>query len=176
MFFLRVDKVMASYQHIVIIDVEGFKANGAIKSTIAKFTGRDQYSTVRVLRGELVEPHAVNDLNFNFHLVHDHSVLMCVKEEDLAPLGKEEFLLLDPISKPADRFDAFTNGALKLGLSLKVDSIVLVDVYGPGHVKKGQAKGTIMYKGEVTGVPGTAFGIKVSNAFLNLSCTLWVRY
>ncbi len=156
---------MASYnRHIMIKDVEGFKANSAVMSTIAKFTGRDQYSPVRVLRGELVEPCAVNDLNFNYRLVHDHSVFMCVKEDDSAPLGKEEFLLLDAISKLSDRFTAFTNGALELGLALKQDSIVFVDMYGPGQVKKGQVKGTIMYKGEVSGFPGTYFGIQVSYA------------
>ncbi len=163
---LRVDGAMASYnRHIVIKDMEGFKANGAVMSTVAKFTGRDQYSTLRVLRGELFEYHAVSDLNFNYRLVHDHSVFICVKEEDLAPLSKEEFLILDAISKPSDRFTAFTNGALKLGLALKQDSIVFVDMYGPGHVKNGRIKGTIMYKGKVNGLPGTVFGIKVSYAF-----------
>ena len=147
-------------RHILVKDVEGFKF---VKSAIARLTGREKYSPVRVLRGELLEPHAKNNPTTNFRIIHDHSVLMFVEEEDLVPLNKkEEFLLLEAIHKPSDRFAAFIDGTLELGLFLEQNSIVFVDMYDPGNVKKTQVKGTVMYKGEVNGVPGTLFGIKVS--------------
>ena len=148
-------------RHILLKDVQGFKADGATKTVIKKMSDGDQYSTVNVLRGELVEEYAMPELNFNMRLFRDPSICMILSPDDLVPLSAEEFLLLEGIQLASDRFATFRIGGIELGKSLVPGSEVYVEVYGAGHVNSKQARSTVQYKGKVQGLPGTMFGIEI---------------
>ena len=151
-------------RHILLKDVQGFKADGAVKAVIKKLTGGDLYSTVKILRGELVEEYPMPELNFNMRLCRDPTVCMFVSEEGshaLAPLSAEEFLLLEGIEQASDRFATFSNGGIDLGMDLVPGSKVYVEVYEAGHVNSKQARATVQFKGKVQGLPGTMFGVEV---------------
>ena len=159
----RVDLSMAGCgRHILLKDVQGFKADGTVKAVIKKITGGDQYSTVNILRGELVEEYAMPELNFNMRLCHDPTICMYLSHDSLAlaPLSAEEFLLLEGIEQASDRFSSFSNGGIELGMNLVPGSKVYVEVYGAGHVKK-PARATVQFKGMVEGQPGTMFGVEI---------------
>ena len=148
-------------RHILLKDVRGFKPEGGVKSVIKKMTGGDQYSTVNVLRGELVEEYATPELNFNMRLCRDPTICMSLSPDDLAPLGAEEFLLLEGIEQASDRFATLRNGGVELGMNLVPGSRVYVEVY-VGHVNSKQARATVQFKGKVQGQPGTTFGIEIT--------------
>ena len=149
-------------RYILLQDVHGHKRDGAVKSAIKKMTGGDQYSTVNVLRGELVEQYATTELNSNMRLCRDPTICMSLSLDNLAlaPLRTEEFLLLEGIELASDRFATFSNGGIELGMDLVPGSKVYVEMYGAGHVKK-HATATVQFKGKVQGLPGTTFGIEI---------------
>ena len=146
-------------RHILLKDVQGFKAVGEVKSVINKMTGGELYSTVNILRGELVEEYAMSELNFNMRLCRDPTICMYLSLDSLAPLSAEEFLLLEGIQLISDRFATFCNGGIELGMVLVPGSKVYVEVYEAGHVK--HARATVQFKGKVRGLPGTTFGIEI---------------
>ena len=148
-------------RNILLKDVRGFKAEGGVKSAIKKMTGGDQYSTVNVLRGELVEEYAMPGLNFSIHLCRDPTIFMSLSHDDLAPLSAEEFLLLEGIEQASDRFATLRNGGVELGMNLGAGSRVYVEV-NVGHVKSKQARATVQFKGKVQGRLGTTFGVEIA--------------
>ena len=157
----RVDLSMA--RHILLKDVQGFKADGAVKTVIKKMTGGDQYSTVNILRGELVEEYPMPELNFNMRLCRDPTICMFLSHDSLvlAPLSAEEFFLLEGIELASDRFSTFSNGGIELGMNLVPGSKVYVEIYGAGHVNSKQARSTVQFKGKVQGKTGTMFGVEI---------------
>ena len=152
-------------RHILLKDVQGYKRDEAVKAAIKKMTGGDPYSTVNVLRGELMEElYSMPELlNFNMRLCRDPTICLSLSLDSLAfaPLIAEEFSLLEGIQLASDRFDTFSNGGIELGMYLVPGSKVYVNFYGANHVKIKQARATVQFKGKVQGLPGTTFGIEI---------------
>ena len=112
------------YNAILLKDSPAEKAD-AFTGTVKNFPGR-KYSSVVVVRGELLVPIPENAITprsdgqtpHNYRLKQDPTVTLFCKEDDIAPLGKYEFQLLEGIKSHIACFDVFSN-QLDWGSKLK---------------------------------------------------------
>ena len=74
-----------------------------------------------VSRGELlVRVQGPNDDHHSLYMLRSEPKRTCLLDEtDVAPLNSEEFNLLEAISMPCDRFEAFKNNKLEWATKLK---------------------------------------------------------
>ena len=152
--------MMESARFILTKDAPGYKLGGTVMSVFKRVIGDFPYSPVNVLRGELVMK-VTSYADFNLKLCRDPTVLLkCC--EDVAPLcSLDEFLLMEGIEKPSERFEAFHAGQLELGLKLELGWKVYVAVPGPNLAIKKYARAVVHYKGKVGNLPGTTFGVEI---------------
>ena len=148
---------MSSVKAILVSDVTGTKYN---KSLLKRFIpGSTQKSPVNVLRGELVSEKPDNP-PFNYVLSRDPNVYLFCNENEVAPLSSEDFLLLEAISEPYDRIDAFNN-KLEWGTKLEPGTGVYVTVKGPPLSVRERVLAVLHYKGEIGNIPGIQFGVEI---------------
>ena len=161
---------------LLVQDKVGYKYDNVVKHMVKRFFGTPQ-STSRVLRGELLKEYHHEEKNYNYVLQKDPSVFLRCADEEVAPLlTQKEFMLLQGIEKRMDRFEAFTEGMLDLGSSLKPGSGVFVTIYNEGHVNTRLIRATVHYIGEVEGYHGFQFGVelKVSTSYLTILCSVFL--
>ncbi len=93
--------------YILLKDVHGTKKNTRAFEKLVNlmYTGTP-YQNINILRGELIVAKQ-DDPNFNYQLWSDPNVLFYSMEDNVAPLSENEFLLLEGIRNPFDRFEAF---------------------------------------------------------------------
>ena len=150
----------------------GFKYDSVVKHVVKKIIGSPP-SSVGVLRGELLKEHHDWEKSYNYVLQRDPLVFLRCDDEDVAPLlTQKEFMLMEGIEKPRDRFHAFNEGMLDFGSSLKPGSRVFV-TYNEGHVKR-LIRATVYYIGKVQGYQGFQFGVELKVSRLCLCLCLWL--
>lgn len=86
---------MVTVGAILLVDLHGTKCNYQ--------TGSATYLPIDVLRGELLLEMKQESPPFNHALGRDASICLFCDEDDVAPLNKEEYLLLEAIQRPCDR-------------------------------------------------------------------------
>ena len=145
---------------ILVQDIVGYKYDSVVMHMVKRFFGTPQ-STCRVLRGELLKEYHHEEKNYNYVLQKDPSIFLRCAEEEVAPLlTQKEFMLMEGIEKPRDRFDAFCDGILDFGSSLELGSRVFVHVYNEGRVNAKLIRATVHYIGAVQGYQGFQFGVE----------------
>ena len=148
---------------LLLYDVQGVKYDGAIKSTVIKFLSgsRESYSHINVPKGELlINRQPSDDRPFNFHLFRDPNVLLFCEADNVAPLGEQEFLLLEPIKSRSDRLEVF-NRRFEWAMALKEGSSVDVTIPGDNISVPVCVRATVHYRGEVEDHLGTFFGVEI---------------
>ena len=146
---------------ILVQDKVGYKYDSVVKQMVKRFFGTP-LSTSRVLRGELLKEYHHEEKRFNYVLQGDPSVFLRCADEDVAPLStQKEFMLLEGIIRPTDRFYAFTDGTIDLGNSLEAGSRVFVTIHNEGNVKTKLIRATVHYIGEVQGYQGFQLGVEL---------------
>ena len=127
-------------------------------------------STLRILRGELVEPIPGDELTprsegqkpYNYHWKKDPAVLLYCNEYDVAPLSDKEFILLEAIQTPAARYEMFISGEkLDWGCNLKPGDTVYVSIPSLAVFSSQRAAAVIRYVGGLPPEPGLMFGIEI---------------
>ena len=137
---------------ILVLDVTGTKYKKRFIS------GSTQ---LNVLRGELVsEIKPDNNPPFNYVLSRDPNVYLFCTENEVAPLSSKDFLLLEAVSQPCDRIDAF-NIKLEWGANLEPGAGVYVTMKGPYLTVKERVRAVLHYKGEIGNIPGIHFGVEI---------------
>ena len=147
---------MSSGKAILVHDVTGTKYNKSLK----RFIPGSQHSSVNVLRGELVSEIKPDNPPFNYVLSRDPNVYLFCTENEVAPLSSQDFLLLEAISEPYDRIDAFNN-KLEWGAKLEPGASVYVTAKGPNLSVKESVRAVLHYKGEIGNIPGIQFGVEI---------------
>ena len=144
---------------ILVADKLGYKYDSVVKHLVKRFF-RTPQSTVRILRGELLKEYHHDDKRYNYVLQKDPSVFLTCADEDVAPLfTNKEFMLMEGIEKQVDRFSAYCNGMIDLGMSLEHGSRVFVNEnYGTEQL----IRATVHYIGEVQGYQGFQFGVELT--------------
>ena len=161
-------------RYILVKDEEGYKFDGTLIYAYKRLTGGAQYSCVNLERGELLEK--INSTQYNFKLCRDPSIFLKCSEHCVAPLhGSKEFLLMEGIGNPAERYKSFISGQLQYGLKLAQGSEVYVAPPGCNQY----VRATIRFIGKVGALPGTIFGVEIlvritfNNILkLNVACDL----
>ena len=155
---------------ILLQDSHGKKTDtslvGAVKNLVG--TGRKSSSVV-VVRGELLVPIPGDEITpkkdgqkpHNYHLKRDQTVSLYCKDDDIAPLGEYEYLLLEGIKSPTARFDVFSN-QLDWGSNLKTGDAVYVGLPSQHTVPVQYAAAVIRYVGGLKGKTGIQFGIEIT--------------
>ena len=159
----------------LVQDTMGYKYDNVVKHVVKKIFGSPP-SSVRVLRGELLKEYHHEEKQYNYVLQKDQSVFLRCADEDVAPLfTQKEFMLMEGIEKPVDRFSAFTDGMIEFGSSLTPGNGVFVTIYSEGHANARLIRATVHYIGEVLGQQGFQFGVelKVSMNLSDNSCVLF---
>ena len=147
---------------ILLNDLKGIKFDGIARSALKKlFLGTAPHSYTNVLRGELLLGlNQENYPHFNYVLFNDRNICLFCDEYDVAPLNREEFLLLEATKKPSDRLDTF-NKKLEWGVKLKPGADVYISIPGANISSAEQARATVHYKGVVGKLPGINFGVEI---------------
>ena len=152
---------------ILVKDNVGEKSEsilGAIKRVVWK------PSTLRILRGELVEPIPGDDVSprsegqkpYNYRCKKDPAVLLYCHEQDIAPLSDKEFLLLEAIQTPAARYDVFISGdKMDWGCNLKRGDTVYVSIPSLTVLPSCRAAAVVCYVGGLPPESGLMFGIEI---------------
>ena len=147
---------------ILVKDTVGFK------HMVKRIFG-SPWSSVRVLRGELLKEYHHEEKKFNYVLQKDPPVFLKCADKDVVTLfTQEKFMLMKGIEKLVDRFAAFTDGILDFGMSLEIGSSVFVNT---DKMKKKLIRATVHYIGEVQGYQGFQFGVE-----LEVSINLFVIF
>ena len=148
-------------KRILLHDTAGRKYDGAFKSIIKKYVPQFiSYSQINVFAGELVTDYLQVDQRYNYQVYNDPNVLLFCQDNEVSPLGEEEFLLLKGIGRPADRIEAFRH-QLEFGMALKEGSTVTVTLPGANLSAPKRARAVVRYKGKVGNQPGTLFGVEI---------------
>jgi hypothetical protein len=167
MFAMTGDKMTSEIVgYLLLKDLKGTidsVAKSAIKKIIPGFT---PYSSVNVLRGELLLGMKDESHRFNYMLLNDSSICLFCDETDVAPLNSEEFLLLEATKKPVHRLDTF-NHKLFWGVKLKPGHAVYISIPGANLSVKDNARATVHYKGQIGKLPGIYFGVEIVVRIVN---------
>ena len=156
---------------ILLRDSRGEKADTSIAGTVINFLSRKSSSVV-VVRGELLVPIPENEVTprsdgqkpHNYHLKRDPTVSLYCKEDDIAPLGEYEFLLLEGIKSHIARYEVFISASnlLDWGLKLKPGDEVCVCLPTQHAVPVHYAAAVIRYVGGLKTEPGIQFGVEIT--------------
>ena len=143
------------------------------KRTASQFAGlRTSRKAINVLRGELLLAIRGQDLvprddggrPHNYRLARDTTVTLRAEEEEVAPLDREDFLLLEAIKSTHSQFDTFISAKkMEWALSLKEGSEVFVAVNPemPQHSRL-HCQAVVRWVGELGGKErGTVFGVEI---------------
>ena len=97
----------------------------------------------------------------NFRLVRDTTVTLRAEAEEVAPLDREDFLLLEAIKSAHSRFDTYISAdKMKWALSLKEGSEVSVVMNH--EVPQICSRAVVRWVGELEGKErGTVFGVEI---------------
>ena len=149
--------------YFLMRDVEAVKLSSGLKKYVEKF------STVTVLRGELLIQIPENERQqcgdgplLNFRLFKDPNILLYSGEENVSPLGEDDFKLLEAIASTYDRYAVFSSlNKLSWGANLRRGSRVYVKMHIPpnNHIS---AEAIVRYRGDVEGLPGRNFGVEIT--------------
>ena len=143
---------------ILVQDTVGYKNDSVIKNKWKWYLGTSQ-STVHVRRGELLKEYHHEEKKYNYVLQRDPSVFLRCADENVAPLlTQKEFMLMEGIEKPVDRFGAFIEGMIEFGMSLEPGSRVFVNI---GTKDRRLIRAIVHYIGEVLGGQGCHFGVEL---------------
>ena len=153
---------------ILLKDSPAEKADTSFTGTVKNFLGRKSSSVV-VVRGELLVPIPENEITprsdgqtpHNYRLKEDPTVTLFCKEDDIAPLGKYEFQLLEGIKSHMACFDVFSN-QLDWGSKLKPGDAVYVAIPTQHAVPVHYAAAVIRYVGGLKTEPGIQFGVEIT--------------
>lgn len=147
---------------ILLNDVDGTKYDGRAKSVLKKLftSGSAPHSSVHVIRGELIFRTDFEDSPLNYELSRDSSICLFADGNDVAPLNREEFHLLEAIQRPFDRLAAFKN-KLEFGVNLKEGCAVCVTLPGANISSPKRARAVVRYKGSMDSQPGIYFGVEL---------------
>jgi hypothetical protein len=130
------------------------KLDGGMMGTVRKtISWTPSHSPTSVIRGELLMI-KVGSPHYNYELRRDPAVCLHCDDGSVAFLSKEEFLLLEGISVPRERLDAFNNKLLR-GVELNTGYVVHVAL-----PEAPPALAVVRYKGEIEGLSGTHFGVE----------------
>jgi len=141
---------------------------GTVK-TLGGLVGKKQ-SSVQVVRGELLVPIPGSEISprndgqkpHNYRLKRDPSVSLFCKEDDIAPLGDYEFLLLEGIKSRSVRYEVFiSTDKLEWGSNLKRGDTVYVGLPSPTTTPSQYAAAVIRYVGGLETEPGLKFGVEI---------------
>ena len=133
------------------------RSESMLGGMIRRAVGRQ--STANVLKGELLEQipgdaivprsEGQNVLKpYNYRLVKDPSVAVYCSENDVAPLGDQEFLLLEAIQSQSTRYEVFIDAyKLEWGCGLKRGDPVYVSIPGLTVIPNQRAAAVIRYVG-----------------------------
>lgn len=161
---------------ILLKDLVGEKSESVLVSVFRIVAGRS--SAVNVPRGELVEQIPVDGLTprnegqkpYNYRVKKDPAVLLYCHEQDIAPLGDKEFLLLEAIQTPAARYEMFISGEkMDWGCRLKPGDTVYVNIPSLTVLPSCRAAAVVCYVGGLIPEPGLKFGIKITVRWLMFS-------
>ena len=153
---------------ILLKDSPAEKAITSFTGTVKNFLSRKSSSVV-VVRGELLVPIPENEVTprsdgqtpHNYRLKQDPTVTLFCKEDDIAPLGKYEFLLLEGIKSHMACFDVFSN-QLDWGSKLKPGDAVYVAIPTQHAVPVHYGEAIIRYVGALKTEPGIQFGVEIT--------------
>ena len=153
---------MAAKGAILLYDTLGTKFDGAVKSAFKKIIPRtNPYSPVNVLCGQLLIKCQQDDQQaLNYQLLCDPNVFLYCDKYTVAPLGPEEFQLLEAIKSHTDRLEAFRH-KLDFGISLQQGHSVYVTIPGENLSVEPLARATVHYKGKIGNLPGVNFGVEI---------------
>ena len=161
---------------ILLCDTPGRKYDGVVKSTVKRYIpGATPHSQTNVLCGELLVDYYQEGQPFNYQVYNDPSVVLNCEVGIVSPLGEEEFLLLEAISRPADRIEAFRH-KLEFGVNLQEGASVTVTLKGANLSAPPKARAVVHYKGRVGNQTGTLFGVEVLVCMIlytTLNLALW---
>ncbi len=144
---------------ILLEDYFGHEYENSLKQTLKKLMGSPVITTRVLRRGELVKE-CQSDPKYNYVLHRNSSIFLACKDENVHPLIKrKEFLMMEGIEKPHDRFTAFNKGKLELGLNLRQGNKVYVVVSTSGYSR--DLRATLHFIGEVKGLQGIQFGVEI---------------
>ena len=154
--------------HILLKDSSAKKADTSFTGTVKTYLGKKHLSVV-VVRGELLVSIPENEITpridrqtpHNYRLKQDPTVTLFCKEDDIAPLGKRDFLLLEGIKSHMARFDVFSN-QLDWGLKLKPGDVVYVSLPSRYPVPVQYAAAVIRFVGHLKTEPGIQFGVEIT--------------
>jgi len=156
----------AATGYILLKGVEGFKYKSVFKHLVRIGMDISPESIIPVPRGELMNSCSHFEKKFNHTLQSDQSVFLKCDDEEAASLHEKEFMLLEGIDNPEDRFSAFAAGLVEFGSSLAPGSKVFVATNGAGYAAQNLTRATVHYIGEVEGYPGTQFGVELKVSML----------
>ena len=158
---------------ILLKDSRGEKADNSIVGTVKNFVGLAgrKSSSVVVVRGELLVPIPGDEITprndgqkpHNYRLKREPTVsLYC--EDEFAPLGEYEFLLLEGIKSQTIRYEVFIspNNMLDWGLKLKKGDAVYVGMPSQHTAPVHYAAAVIRYVGGLKTEPGIQFGVEIT--------------
>ena len=145
--------------------MDGTKYEGGIESTAKQyFPGSAPPPTVPVSKGELLTGCELKGQPYNYRLHRDPNTYLMCKQDVVAPLSPEGFLLLEAIKNRGDRLEAFRH-RLEWGLSFEEGSRVAVTTSGTAHSMT-NVPAVVRYKGRKGKIAGMFFGVQL------LVCTI----
>ena len=124
-------------------------------------------SSVNALKGELLIaiPHdkivgrSDGTKPHNYRLVKDETISLYA-EDDVAPLNDHEFLILEAIKSPLDRYEAFLN-KMDWGQGLKLGDAVYVTIPGKHPTSNVRVSAIVRYAGQTANHSGILFGVEI---------------
>ena len=153
--------------HILLKDSPAEKADTSFAGTVKTYLGK-KHSYVVAVRGELLVPIPESEITArsdrqtpNYRLKQDPTVTLFCKEDDIAPLGKRDFLLLEGIKSHSARFDVFSN-QLDWGSNLKPGDVVYVSLPSKHAIPVQYAAAVIHFVGHLKTEPGIQFGVEIT--------------
>ena len=157
---------------ILLRDLVGEKSESVLVGVFKKVAGRS--SAVNILRGELLEhipgeeltPRGEGQRPYNYRVKKDPAVLLYCHEQDIAPLGDKEFLLLEAIQTPSVQYEVFVSAEkLDWGCNLNPGDTVYVSIPGLTLLPQ-RAAAVIRFIGGLHPEPGLKFGIEIKVRWL----------
>ena len=157
---------------ILLQDSRGEKTDTSLVGAVKNLVGAGRKSSsVVVVRGELLVPIPGDEITprgdgqkpHNYRLNREPTVsLYC--EDEFAPLGEYEYLLLEGIKSQTARYEAFisANNILDWGSKLKPGDAVYVGLPSQHTTPVQYAEAIIRYVGGLKTEPGIQFGVEIT--------------
>ena len=103
---------------------------------------------------------------YNYRVAGDDTMMYC-SEQDLAPVTRYEFDLLNGVKSAGARYDAFVNDIMDWGSKLGLNDTVYVSLPSQKAIENKRCRAVVRWIGLLPGEEGTKFGVELLVRFLS---------